>query len=146
MPDGGGGAALARGLRLPGLWRSPGDPAQPRPKLQCTSCRHQASSTAGTIFASTKLPLTRWFLAIRLIATAAEGITSVELGRRLGIRQTNAWALKRKVLRAMERDDWGSPGDRRPRKRKLLPAKIVRTKGDREAAPQPASQATFGVK
>src|SRR3954468_13405256 len=28
-----------------------------RPKLQCTSCRHQASSTAGTIFASTKLPL-----------------------------------------------------------------------------------------
>src|SRR5215212_6711245 len=80
-----------------------------RPKIQCRSCRHQASSTAGTIFASTKLPLTRWFLAIRLIATAAEGITSVELGRRLGIRQTNAWALKRKVLRAMERDDWGSP-------------------------------------
>ena len=28
-----------------------------RPKIQCCSCRHQASSTAGTIFASTKLPL-----------------------------------------------------------------------------------------
>src|SRR4051812_1305135 len=28
-----------------------------RPKIQCTSCRHQASSTAGTIFASTKPPL-----------------------------------------------------------------------------------------
>jgi len=96
-----------------------------RPKIQCGSCRHQASSTAGTIFASTKLPLTRWFLAIRLIATAAEGITSVELGRRLGIKQTNAWALKRKLLRAMEHDDWSSPGDRRARKRKLLPAKAV---------------------
>src|ERR671926_525162 len=67
-----------------------------RPKIQCGSCRHQASATAGTIFAGTKLPLTRWFLAIRLIATAAEGITSVELGRRLGIKQTSAWALKRK--------------------------------------------------
>jgi ribosomal protein L37AE/L43A len=100
-----------------------------RPKIQCASCRHQTSSTAGTIFASTKLPLTRWFLAIRLIATAAEGITSVELGRRLGIKQTNAWALKRKLLRAMEHDDWRSPGDRRSRKRKLLPAKaIVRRK------------------
>src|SRR3954452_22217042 len=55
-----------------------------RPKIRCGSCRHQASSTAGTIFASTKPPLTRWFLAIRLIATAAEGITSVELGRRPG--------------------------------------------------------------
>ena len=69
--------------------------------------------------------ITRWFLAIRLIATAAEGITSVELGRRLGIKQTNAWALKRKLLRAMEHDDWRSPGDRRSRKRKLLPAKAV---------------------
>ena len=77
-----------------------------RPKIQCASCRHQASATAGTIFAGTKLPLTRWFLAIRLIATAAEGITSVELGRRLGIKQTNAWALKRKPLRAVEHDDW----------------------------------------
>jgi hypothetical protein len=117
-----------------------------RPKIQCGSCRHQTSSTAGTIFASTKLPLTRWFLAIRLIATAVEGITSVELGQRLGIKQTNAWALKRKILRAIEHDDWRSLGDRRSRKRKLLPAKAVRKKGDRKAARQPASQATRGVK
>ena len=96
-----------------------------RPKIQCRSCRHQTSSTAGTIFASTKLPLTRWFLAIRLIATAAEGITSVELGLRLGIKQTNAWTLKQKVLRAIKLDDWKSPGDRRQRKRKLLPAKAA---------------------
>src|SRR4051794_36382365 len=96
-----------------------------RPKIQCASCRHQTSSTAGTIFASTKLPLTRWFLAIRLIATAAEGITSVELGRRLGSKQTNARAPKRKRLRAMEHGEWRSPGARRSRKRKLLPAKAI---------------------
>jgi hypothetical protein len=96
-----------------------------RPKIQCRSCRHQASSTAGTIFASTKLPLTSWFLAIRLISRAAEEVTSVELGRRLGIKQTNAWTLKQKVLRAIEHDDWRSPGDRRQRKRRLLPAKTT---------------------
>ena len=96
-----------------------------RPKIQCRSCRHQASPTAGTIFASTKLPLTSWFLAIRLISRAAEGVTSVELGRRLGIKQTNAWTLKQKVLRAIEHDDWRSPGDRRQRKRRLLPAKTT---------------------
>src|SRR3954453_16200485 len=96
-----------------------------RPKIQCGSCRHQASSTVGTIFASTKLPLTRWLLAIRLIATAAEGVTPGELGRRLGIKQTNAWALKRKLLRAMEHDDWLPPGHRRSRKGMLLPAKAV---------------------
>ena len=96
-----------------------------RPKIQCRSCRHQASSTAGTVFASTKLPLTSWFLAIRLISRAAERVTSVELGRRLGIKQTNAWTLKQKVLRAIEHDDWRSPGDRRQRKRRLLPAKTT---------------------
>jgi len=77
-----------------------------RPKIQCGSCRHQTSLTAGTIFHATKLPLTRWFLAIWLVATAKNGISSVELGRRLGIKQTNAWALKQKIMAVMAtRDD-----------------------------------------
>jgi hypothetical protein len=72
-----------------------------RPKIQCRTCRHQVSLTAGTIFHATKLPLTSWFLAMWLIATAKNGISSVELGRRLGIKQTNAWALKQKIMAAM---------------------------------------------
>jgi hypothetical protein len=57
--------------------------------------------TAGTIFHSTKLPLTSWFLAMWLIASAKNGISSVELGRRLGIKQTNAWAMKQKIMAVM---------------------------------------------
>src|SRR5919202_4628291 len=72
-----------------------------RPKVQCRACRHQVSLTAGTIFHATKLPLTTWFLAMWLIATAKNGISSVEPGRRLGIKQTNAWALKQKVMHVM---------------------------------------------
>ena len=34
--------------------------------FQCTRCRHQVSLTASTVFANTKLPLTRWFLAMYL--------------------------------------------------------------------------------
>ena len=36
-----------------------------------------------------------------LIATAKNGISSVELGRRLGIKQTNAWSLKQKIMAVM---------------------------------------------
>ena len=72
-----------------------------RPKVQCRVCRHQTSLTAGTIFHATKLPLTAWFLAMWLVAAAKNGISSVELGRRLGIRQTNAWALKQKIMAVM---------------------------------------------
>jgi transposase-like protein len=76
-----------------------------RPKLQCRACRHQVSLTAGTIFHATKLPLTSWFLAVWLIATAKNGISSVELGRGLGIKQTHAWSLKQKLMHVMaERD------------------------------------------
>src|ERR671913_2518759 len=76
-----------------------------RPKGQCRACRHQVSLTAGTIFHATKLPLTSWFLAMWLVATAENGISSVELGRRLGVKQTNAWALKQKIMAVMaERD------------------------------------------
>jgi transposase-like protein len=72
-----------------------------RPKIQCHSCRHQVSLTAGTIFHATKLPLTSWFLAMWLITSAKNGISSVELGRRLGVKQTNAWSLKQKIMQVM---------------------------------------------
>src|SRR5688572_6590387 len=72
-----------------------------RSKIQCRACRHQVSLTAGTIFHATKLPLVTWFLAMWLIATAKNGISSVELGRRLGIKQTNAWAMKQKIMAVM---------------------------------------------
>src|SRR5690349_21114602 len=39
-----------------------------------------------------------WFPAMWLVATAKNGISSVEPGRRLGIEQTNAWALEQKIV------------------------------------------------
>ena len=72
-----------------------------RPEVQCRACRHQVSLTAGTVFHATKLPLTAWFLAMWLAAFAKNGISSVELGRRLGVKQTNAWSLKQKIMAVM---------------------------------------------
>jgi hypothetical protein len=68
---------------------------------RCNRCKRQGSLTAGTIFHATKLPLTTWFLAIQVVATAKNGISSIELGRRLGIKQSNAWALKQKIMQVM---------------------------------------------
>ena len=93
------GRAVVEKLRWPGPGSSArsavavqGTRLSTRPKIQCRACRHQVSLTAGTIFHATKLPLTSWFLAMWLIATAKNGISSVELCCRLGIKQTNAWS------------------------------------------------------
>jgi transposase-like protein len=86
-----------------------GTPLRTRPKIQCRACRHQVSLTAGTIFHATKLPLVSWFLAIWLVAEAKNGISSTELGRRLGIKQTNAWAMKQKIMQVMAVREGGKP-------------------------------------
>ena len=56
--------------------------------------------TAGTIFHSTKLPLTIWFRAIYELTQAKGGISSIELARRLGVRQPTAWLMKQKLMSA----------------------------------------------
>jgi transposase-like protein len=69
--------------------------------FQCRRCRHQASLTAGTIFHSSKLPLTQWFLAMYHLTQSKAGTASLELARRLGVTANTAWKLKHKLLQVM---------------------------------------------
>ena len=76
-----------------------------RSLYQCSTCRRQTSLIAGTIFAATKLPLRTWFRALYHLTRRKRGISSLELGRRLGVTQTTAWTVKHKLEQVMmERD------------------------------------------
>jgi ribosomal protein L37AE/L43A len=72
-----------------------------RDLYQCARCRRQTSPIAGTIFASTHLPLRLWFRAIYHLTQTKQGISSIELGRRLGVTQTTAWKIKHKLKQVM---------------------------------------------
>jgi transposase-like protein len=73
--------------------------------FQCTACRRQTSLIAGTIFAATKVPLRTWFRAMYHLTQSKQGLSSIELARRLGVTQTTAWTLKHKLAQVMmERD------------------------------------------
>ena len=73
--------------------------------FQCNACRRQTSPIAGTIFASTHVPLRLWFRAMCHLTQSKQGVSSVELGRRLGVTQTTAWKIKHKLAQVMmERD------------------------------------------
>ena len=78
-----------------------------RALYQCTACRRQTSLTAGTIFAASKLPLRTWFRAIYHLTQSKGGISSLELGRRLGVTQTTAWKVKHKLMQVMMERDAG---------------------------------------
>lgn len=68
---------------------------------QCSACRHQCSLVSGTMFAATKLPLTRWFLALQLLTQAKNNVSALELKRQLGVCYRTAWLVKHKIMEAM---------------------------------------------
>ena len=72
-----------------------------RKLFKCSSCRHQASLTAGSLMEHTKLPLTTWFLGICLISQAKTGLSALALKRQLGVSCPTAWLLHQRVNRAM---------------------------------------------
>jgi transposase-like protein len=76
-----------------------------RRRYQCNACHHQSSLTAGTLFASTKLPLTTWFLAIYLISQAKTGMAALPLKRHLGVSYPTAWLMHQKIMTAMATRD-----------------------------------------
>jgi transposase-like protein len=76
-----------------------------RKTFQCQSCRLQTSLIAGTLFQSTHLKLTIWFLAIYLISQAKTGLSALALKRQLGVSYPTAWLIQQKLMQAMvERD------------------------------------------
>jgi hypothetical protein len=87
---------LRRALRT--VWSNPS-------LFQCSTCRRQTSPIAGTIFAATKLPLRIWFGAMYHMTQTKQGISSIELGRHLGVSQPTTWKIKYKLKQVMmERD------------------------------------------
>jgi transposase-like protein len=93
------------GFECPGCGNTQHSVLKTRDLYQCSNCRRQASPIAGTVFASTKLSLRTWFRAIYHMTRTKQGISSIELGRRLGVTQTTAWKIKHKLKQVtLERD------------------------------------------
>ena len=69
--------------------------------FQCSNCRTQTSLTEGTIFHSTKLPLTIWFQAMYFLTENKNNVSPLELRRLLGISYPAARRMKHKLMQVM---------------------------------------------
>lgn len=90
------------GFRCPACGEAKGHRLAHRRLMQCASCHAQTSTTAGTIFHSTKLPLTTWFRGLHHLTQSKNGISALELSRRLGIAYNSAWLMKQKLMQVMK--------------------------------------------
>ena len=73
-----------------------------RGRLVCSSCRHQVTVTAGTIFDKTRTPLSSWFAATWYVTNQKNGVSAMGLKQVLGLGSyQTAWTMLHKLRRAM---------------------------------------------
>src|ERR1700687_2271753 len=76
-----------------------------RPIFKCKDCQHQFSVTSGTIFASRKLPVRDYLLAIAIFCNGAKGHSALPLSRALDCQSKTAFVLAHKLREAMAAED-----------------------------------------
>jgi ribosomal protein L37AE/L43A len=69
--------------------------------FQCRTCRKQTTLTEGTIFHSSKLPLTIWFQAMFVLTQNKNNVSTLELRRLVGVSYPAAWRMKHKLMQVM---------------------------------------------
>src|SRR5260221_10455189 len=63
---------------------------RPRKLWKCKACNHQFSVTSGTIFASRKLGIRDYLLAIAIFVNGAKGHSALQLSRDLDVQYKTA--------------------------------------------------------
>ncbi|RXT48548.1 IS1595 family transposase [Bradyrhizobium betae] len=72
-----------------------------RKLFKCKGCNHQFSVTSGTIFASRKLPIRDYLLAIAIFVNGAKGHAALQLSRDLDCQYKTAFVMAHKIREAM---------------------------------------------
>jgi transposase-like protein len=65
--------------------------------FKCTSCNRLFSYKTGTIFEDSKITLKKWFTAIYLHTANKKGISSIQLGKHIGVTQKTAWFMLHRI-------------------------------------------------
>jgi transposase-like protein len=69
---------------------------------QCLKCKYQFSTTTGTIFSDTHLPLSKWMLATAIMCNAKKSVSAKQMERDMGVSYKTAWFLNHRIRKAMD--------------------------------------------
>lgn len=71
---------------------------------KCRDCKTQFSVLVGTVFESSKVPVSKWLLAMWLMGAGKNGVSALELQRHLGVAYQTAWFIGHRLREAMTRE------------------------------------------
>lgn len=67
----------------------------------CTSCKDKFTVRMGTVYERSHVPLHKWLLAFRLMASSKKGFSAHQLSRTLNLSYKTAWFVAHRVREAM---------------------------------------------
>src|SRR5437588_1662092 len=67
----------------------------------CGACKDKFTVRVGTVMERSHIPLHKWLLAFRLMASSKKGVSAHQLHRTLGITYKSAWFLAHRIREAM---------------------------------------------
>lgn len=71
---------------------------------RCNPCKEDFTVRTGTIFERSHVPLNKWVYAMYLLMTARKGISSLQLGKEIGVTQKSAWFMLQRIREACGND------------------------------------------
>ena len=71
---------------------------------RCNACKTDFTVRTGTVFERSHIPLHKWLYAMYLLMTARKGISSLQLGKEIGVTQKSAWFLLHRIREACGND------------------------------------------
>lgn len=71
---------------------------------KCSQCRKQFTVKVGTIFEQSHIPVSKWLLALHLLASSKKGMSAHQFHRMLGLTYRAAWFMAHRLRHAMATD------------------------------------------
>ena len=72
---------------------------------KCRACRRQFTVKVGTIFEQSHIPVTKWLMALHLLAASKKGMSAHQFHRMLGLNYRSAWFMAHRLRHAMATDE-----------------------------------------
>src|SRR5262249_47773542 len=76
---------------------------------KCAACRNQFTVTVGTAFEGSRIPLSKWVMAVFILCSSSN-ISTRQLHRMLGITYKSAWLMVNRIRHAIELRGPAQPG------------------------------------
>src|SRR5436189_3263 len=76
---------------------------------QCNACREQFTVTVGTVFERSKIPLTKWLVALFLMTASKKGVSAHQVHRMLKISYKSTWFMMHRLREAMRLGGFAVP-------------------------------------